>query len=66
MLTGLKKMAIDLEKDLIVTGQDIEFLRKIRYSGDISMDEYIDFLQEFWTLERKAEEAKHFQGEFEL
>ncbi|HDM78049.1 MAG TPA: hypothetical protein ENG51_16545 [Deltaproteobacteria bacterium] len=59
-------MDIDLEKDLVVTDEDIEFLRKTRYSGDIGMDEYIDFLQEFWSLERKAKEAKHFQGEFEL
>ncbi len=59
-------MVLNLEKDLIVTDQDVEFLRRIKYSDDISMEEYIDFLQEFWMSECETKEAKHFQEEFEL
>ena len=60
-------MSLDLDKDLPVTEEDVEFLRRIRHRDSITFEEYIDFLEELWRLDNiPSKKVVAYDEEFEL
>jgi len=64
-LTG-KTMTLDLGRDLPVTREDVEAQWEIKYRGEMTMEEYIDFLMEIGAFEVEDKERKFYDEVFEL
>ena len=60
-------MSLDLDKDLPVTEEDVEVLRRLRYRDSITFEEYIDSLEELWRLDNiPSKKVVAYDEEFEL
>jgi len=59
-------MTLDLDRDLPVTREDVEAQWKIKYRGEMTMEEYIDFLMEIGAFEAEEKERKFYDEVFEL
>lgn len=60
------KTELDLDRDLPVSEKDLQFLGRSRCRKDITMDEYIDFLEETGSLRTGTKERKFYDAIFEL
>ena len=62
------KMSLDLEHDLLLTDEDLRYIRKARLevAGSIDMEAYLDFLEEIGAFMVKNTRLTLFPCDFEL
>jgi len=58
-----KKRSLNLEKDLLLTREDLIAIRDMKLHPSNDLSGYLDFLDELWGSERKAEVHKRFYSE---
>jgi len=61
-------MSLELERDLLLADEDMRYMRNIRSAeaGNIDLEAYIDFLEEFGAFMVKKPGPTIFPCDFEL
>ncbi len=57
---------LNLEEDLLLTKEDIEYMNQARIDHDPDLEKYIDFLMEMGAFDGPYEERTFYDEEFEL
>lgn len=58
-----KKRSLNLEKDLLLTREDLSATSDIKPHPLNDLNHYLEFLEELWGSERKGEIHKRFYSE---
>ncbi|PKN29021.1 MAG: hypothetical protein CVU64_10340 [Deltaproteobacteria bacterium HGW-Deltaproteobacteria-21] len=60
--------SLDLERDLLLTEEDVWYMEKIRFenAGKVDLEAYLDFLEDIGAFSTKEIEFKIYPCNFEL
>jgi hypothetical protein len=59
---------LDLERDLLLTGEDLRYMQKVRLekTGKVDLGAYLDFLEQIGAFHFKKNRTKFYDCDFEL
>jgi hypothetical protein len=58
-----KKKSLNLEKDLVLTKEDLSVIGDSQLHESRDLNSYLDFLDELWRSERERKVSKKFYSE---
>jgi len=61
-----KSKVLNLEKDLLLTREDMIYMNKVRLDADPDLGKYFDFLEEIGAFEGPIPKKIFYDAEFEL
>jgi len=61
-----KNEDLDLEQDLLLSKDDIQYMNQVKINHDPDLGRYIDFLMEIGAFDGPYEERTFYDEEFEL
>ena len=61
-----KNEDLDLEQDLLLSKDDIQYMNQVKINHDPDLESYIDFLMEIGAFDGPYEERTFYDEEFEL
>jgi hypothetical protein len=61
-----KSKVLNLEKDLLLTREDMIYMNKVRMDADPDLGKYFDFLEEIGAFKGPIPEKIFYDAEFEL
>ena len=57
---------LELERDLLLSKEDIQYMNQVKINHDPDLESYIDFLMEIGAFDGPYEERTFYDEEFEL